>query len=303
MSFDSGIFQEELTDSEKSALAGHFSNADRPIFALTTPLQVDRGALMSRYSRSDKSMRRLFLDEFASNPNRGDEFYRRVLAEYGDDSVAELGEAQVAVENISNIAAKKIEDRRIGLSYLEKSSRYVPFDNKVKGFYRYYREPAIMKSRHADRFIQACDFSFETYSRAIQPMQSFLKEKLPISQFTFFDSKSGQDAQFDKLTAENDIKSAQRIYNSTIRSRALDQLRGLLPAATLTNVGITGNGRAFEYILTILFGSSLAELRSIATGLQDELSQVMPAFVRRANDKHGRSYQEYLEKTSREMRR
>ena len=65
-------------------------------------------------------MRRIFLDEFAKNPNRGEEFYKRVLLEYGDDSVAESGEAQVAVERISNIAAKKIEDRRVGLSYLEK---------------------------------------------------------------------------------------------------------------------------------------------------------------------------------------
>ena len=115
----------EFNEEEKSKLVGHFSNSDDSVFAITTPRQVDRGALMSRYSRTDKSMRRIFLDEFLSNENRGEEFYNKVLIEYGDDSVAELGIAQVAIEGISNIAVKKIEDRRIGLSYLEKSSRYV----------------------------------------------------------------------------------------------------------------------------------------------------------------------------------
>ena len=116
---------DEFSDSEKGVLAKHFSNVNDSVFAIITPKQVDRGALMSRYSRTDKSMRRIFLDEFLQNESRGEEFYNRVLLEYGDDSVAELGEAQIAIEGLSNIAVKKIEDRRIGLSYLEKSSRYV----------------------------------------------------------------------------------------------------------------------------------------------------------------------------------
>jgi thymidylate synthase ThyX len=132
--------EEPFSEKEREILLSHFTNSDKPIFAIISPKQVDRGALMSRYSRSDKSMRRIFLEEFANNPNRGDEFYKRVLLEYGDDSVAELGEAQVAIEYVSNIAAKKIEDQRIGLSYLEKSSRYVSFDKKINGQYKYLKE-------------------------------------------------------------------------------------------------------------------------------------------------------------------
>lgn len=98
----------DFSDKEKSILDQHFSNSDKHVFAITTPRQVDRGALMSRYSRSDKTMRKIFLDEFATNTNRGSEFYNKILSEYGDDSVAELGEAQIAVEWISNIAAKKL---------------------------------------------------------------------------------------------------------------------------------------------------------------------------------------------------
>ena len=103
--------QEKFSASERKKLLKHFSNIDDSVFVITTPKQVDRGALMSRYSRTDKTMRRIFLDEFLKNQNRGEEFYKRVLLEYGDDSVAELGSAQIAIEGLSNIAVKKIEER------------------------------------------------------------------------------------------------------------------------------------------------------------------------------------------------
>ncbi len=295
--FDSNVFLDSFTEEEKSILKIHFSNVDGQVFAITTPRQVDRGALMSRYSRTDKTMRRVFLDEFARNPNRGEEFYRRVLLEYGDDSVAELGEAQVAVEGISNIAAKKIEDRRVGLSYLEKSSRYVAFNQKIGGYYRYAREDRIMSSSHADRYVEACDHSFDTYSKSIQPLQSFLKEREPIEHFSFFDSLSQKEVPFGSLREDKDIEAARRVYNMSIKAKALDILRGLLPASAMTNIGITGNGRAFEYLLTLMYGSKLKEIRSIASQLFDELNSLIPSFIRRANDKYGQALQEYTSKT------
>jgi thymidylate synthase ThyX len=286
-----------FTEEEKASLVGHFTNADKCVFAITTPRQVDRGALMSRYSRTDKSMRRIFLDEFAKNPNRGEEFYRKVLLEYGDDSVAELGEAQVALEGISNIAAKKIEDRRIGLSYLEKSSRYVPFDQKISGMYRYLREKGIMLSRHADRYLAACDLAFDTYSKSLPVVIKSLQEHEPIDKFSFYDSSLQKERRFGDLSDQKDTDTAKRIYRATIRAKALDLLRGLLPASTLTNVGITGNGRAFEYLLTIMQSSGLAELCTLAEQLFTELNGVIPSFIRRANDKHGREMQSYFAKT------
>ena len=295
--FDSSVLLDSFTEEEKSILKIHFSNVDGQVFVITTPRQVDRGALMSRYSRTDKTMRRIFLDEFTKNPNRGEEFYRRVLLEYGDDSVAELGEAQVAVEGISNIAAKMIEDRRVGLSYLEKSSRYVAFNQKVGGYYRYAREDNIMSSSHADRYIEACDRSFDTYSKSIQPLQEFLREREPIERFTFFDSMSQKEAPFGNLIADKDIDAARRIYSMTIKAKELDILRGLLPASTMTNIGITGNGRAFEYLLTLMYGSKLREIKSIAVQLFNELNAVIPSFIRRANDKYGQALQEYTAKT------
>lgn len=283
----------EFSNSEKENLLKHFSNVDDSVFAIISPRQVDRGALMSRYSRTDKSMRKIFLDEFLQNENRGEEFYNKVLLEYGDDSVAELGEAQIAIEGLSNIAVKKIEDRRIGLSYLEKSSRYVTWDKKINGEYKFYREPEIMNSKYADQYLEACNLDFEVYSKNIQPVINYMQEREPIQNQKFRNSK-GVDVLFSKLTDEEEIKSSTRIYNATIRAKALDILRGILPASTLTNVGITGNGRAFEYLLTILYSSNLQEEKILADKIHRELNTTIRSFVRRADDNHGKALQKYL---------
>ena len=284
----------EFSIKEKKILSDHFSNTEGNVFAIITPRQVDRGALMSRYSRTDKSMRRIFLDEFLKNKSRGEEFYNRVLLEYGDDSVAELGEAQIAIEGLSNIAVKKIEDRRIGLSYLEKSSRYVAWNKKENGKYRFYRDPEIMKSRFADMYEDSCNFSFDIYSKNIEPMVNYVREKYPIEKYSFKDSRDGKEKLFSKLKNESDIKSANMIYRGSTKAKALDILRGLLPASTLTNVGITGNGRAFEYLLTVLGSSELKEEQDLASKIKKELDTTIKSFVRRADDKYGKAFQKYL---------
>jgi len=283
----------EFSDTEKEILSKHFSNVEDSVFAVITPKQVDRGALMSRYSRSNKSMRKIFLDEFLQNENRGEEFYNRVLLEYGDDSVAELGEAQIAIEGLSNIAVKKIEDRRIGLSYLEKSSRYVAWDKKVNGEYKFFKEPDIMNSKYADMYVESCNLDFDVYSKNIQPMISYIQERELIDSQKFKNSQ-GEEVSFSRLSSEEDIKSATRIYNATTKAKALDILRGILPASTLTNVGITGNGRAFEYLLTILYSSSLQEERVLASKIHRELDTTIKSFVKRADDKYGKVLQKYL---------
>lgn len=284
----------EFSESEKEILSKHFSNTGGSVFAIITPRQVDRGALMSRYSRTDKSMRRVFLDEFVQNENRGEEFYNRVLLEYGDDSVAELGEAQIAIEGISNIAVKKIEDRRIGLSYLEKSSRYVSWEKKVNGEYKFYKDADIMNSRYADSYIESCNLDFDVYSKNIQPMISYTQEREPIGKQRFKNS-SGEEVSFADLKNEDDVKSATRIYNATIKAKALDILRGILPASTLTNVGVTGNGRAFEYLLAILYSSNLKEESELAKKIHSELDTTISSFVKRADDIHGKAMQGYLD--------
>jgi thymidylate synthase ThyX len=291
------MYQENFTFDEKQKLESHFSNSDRAVFVIITPNQVDRGALMSRYSRTDKTMRRIFIDEFLSNPNRGTEFYNKVLLEYGDDSVAELGTAQCAIEWISNIGAQKIEDHRIGLSFLEKSSRYVAFDKKVNGVYKYHRDKKIMSSSFADNFIRSCDLSFETYSKNIAPMQNYLKEKIPIGDLYFYNSTGNSETPFNHLSNLEDIENAKKIYNSTIKAKALDILRNLLPSSTLTNLAITGNGRAFEYLLFHVLYSDLDEIRDIGNQLYGELEKYIGPFIKRSKDKYSVLYNDYLIKT------
>src|SRR2546427_12602400 len=98
---------EEFTEDERAVLAPHFTNLDGPVFALIGLPEVVKGALFARYSRSPKSLRRLFLDEFleqsggpaaaaAIGTTRADQLYERVLSEYGDDSVAQLGGVHLA---------------------------------------------------------------------------------------------------------------------------------------------------------------------------------------------------------------
>ena len=284
----------EFSIKESKVLSKHFSNTDKEVFAIITPQQVDRGALMSRYSRTDKSMRRVFLDEFLKNKNRGEEFYSKVLLEYGDDSVAELGGAQIAIEGLSNIAVKKIEDRRIGLSYLEKSSRYVAWNKKENGKYRFYRDSKIARSKFNDMYEETCNFSFETYSKNIESMTKYIREKYPIEKYSFRNSENKKETKFSKLKNKEDIKSANIIYKGSTKAKALDILRGLLPASTLTNVGITGNGRAFEYLLTILSSSNLDEERELASKMKKELNSTIKSFVGRVDDKYGKTFQKYL---------
>jgi thymidylate synthase ThyX len=288
------VLPEKFSSADKKILLEHFSNTDDSVFAVTTPQQVDRGALMSRYSRTDKSMRRVFLDEFLSNKKRGEQFYTRVLIEYGDDSVAELGAAQIAVEGLSNIAVKKIEDRRIGLSYLEKSSRYVAWNKKENGSYKFYKDSKIMESNFAEAYINSCNLDFDVYSKNIEPMINYIREKFPIEKYTFNDSK-GIEKPFTKLKNDDDIKSAGIIYRGSTKAKALDILRGILPASTLTNVGITGNGRSFEYLLTILFSSELEEEQVLAKKIKQELEFTIKSFVRRSDDKYGKALQNYLQ--------
>src|SRR5216684_2751316 len=268
----------EFNRAEAAVLGRYFTNLDRPVFARLNLPEVVKGALFSRYSRTEKSLRRVLLDEFINQPDSGfeeltgstgaaddmvavrraEEFYERVLVGYGDDSVAELAGAHVAVERTSTLAAKALEDSRIGISPLEKSTRYVRFDRPgPDGRFLYHRGPELA---HPD-YEPAADLLFETYSALIEPLTRAIRERFPIEE------------------VETD-----RAWKAATRAKALDMLRGLLPAGTLTNLGLFGNGRAFEYLITKLAAHELPECRTLATDLHRELSLVIPAFVKRALD-------------------
>jgi thymidylate synthase ThyX len=295
---------EEFTEDEQKSLAAFFTNLDEPIFGLKLPQEV-AGALFSRYSRSTKSLRRTFLDEFLGDPElslrdllggqapqseqsgalkKARAFYDRVLIGYGDDSVAQLGGAHIACERISNLAAKTLEDARIGIAPLEKSTRYVRFDQKdPDGQYLFYLEPRILASTHHKAYLDLMNLLFETYSRQIEPMMDFVKRSLPIDEIQLRHPQTGGTVSYQEAKKDDKLKKwAETAYRSTVRTHACDVLRGYLPAATLTNVGFYGSGQAFEYLLTKLYSHELTEAKDLATAIHLELNHLIPSFVKRA---------------------
>ena len=294
----------EFSADEQKALSPFFTNLDRSVFGLKLPQEV-AGALFSRYSRSTKSLRRTFFDEFLGDPELGLKdllggqtsasdnsaalkkaraFYDRVLVGYGDDSVAQLGGAHIACENISNVAANLLEDARIGIAPLEKSTRYVRFDQKDSaGNYLYYREPQIMKSKYRDAYLEVMNLLFDTYSRQMEPMLEFVAKSLPIDQLEVRDPTSGKAVSYEEARRDEKLKRwAETAYRATVRAHACDVLRSYLPAATLTNVGLFGVGQAFEYLLTKLYSNKLSEAKDLAGAMHGELNQLIPSFVKRA---------------------
>lgn len=288
---------ESFAAEERRALAPYFSNLDRPVFALRNLPEVVKAALFARYSRSPKSLRRLFLDEFLGpgpgpHPNpppspeavtgegtgvgvvRSERLFERVLAEYGDDSVAQLGGAHLAVEGASNVLTKALEWGRL-MAYLEQSTRYISYTQRDAGRWRYHRPAEISGTRLEERFAAALDRSFEVYESSIEPAIAHCESRLP--------------------PAAGGTPGARR---AAARAQALDALRGLLPAATTSNVGLFGSGQAYEMLIMRLRAHPLAEVRQCAEAIRAELEQVIPAFLTRVDrPDRGRAWSEYLAQT------
>jgi thymidylate synthase ThyX len=295
---------EDFSPTIQQRLAPFFTNLTESIFGLKLPQEV-AGALFSRYSRSNKSLRQIFLDEFLSNadfllqPTSGNqtaateqsdalrkarEFYDRVLIGYGDDSVAQLGGAHVACEQISNVAAKLLEDARIGIAPLEKSTRYVRFDQKgADGEFLFYKEPKIMASAHRDEYLTVMRLLFSTYAAQMEPMIALVRKSLPIDTVEWKHPQTGEPLTYREANKDDQLRRwADTAYRSTVRAQACDILRSYLPAATLTNVGIFGVGQAFEHLLNKLYSHALSEAQGIASGIHTSLNQLIPSFVKRA---------------------
>lgn len=279
---------EEFSAAEAEVLRRYFTNLDGPVFALVNLPEVVKGALFARYSRSAKSLRRLFLDEFVGDLDvsgdhgvdatvgltRAEELYERVFFEYGDDSVAQLGGVHLACEQASNILTKVLEWGRL-MSYLEQSTRYIAYDSRLGGRYRYFRDPAVMASRLGTRYVGEMDRMFDAYSDVVGAVTDHVRAAVP---------KDPADTDF--------------VYRQATRAKALDATRGMLPAASLSNVGIYGTGQAYEALLLRMRAHPLPEARAYADLMLEELRKVIPSFLRRVDlpDRGGR-WSDYLADT------
>ena len=275
---------ESFSPAEQLQLAQYVTNTKRPVFVLTNLPEVIKGALFSRYSRSTLGLRTLLLREFLQNDEAGfqapttsqdsrlaltkaQSFYDRILDGYGDDSIGELGGAHLALEQVSILATKVLEDARIGGSPLEKSTRYVSFAQQINGDFQFYKDPRVLASAHAELYLETNRELFRTYAKLIEPVRDYLRKVLP-----------PEPAQ------------PQAAYERSIRARGFDLLRGLLPASTLTNMGVFGNGRFFEGLLIRLRLQTLQEFQNLASAAEQELQQVIPSFIRRADPTHRHFY-------------
>jgi thymidylate synthase ThyX len=282
---------ETFTPDEAVLIAPYFTNLDQPIFALVNLPETVKGALFARYSRSSKSLRRLFLDEFldrtASGPaavtstagaSRAERLYEKVFNEYGDDSVAQLGGVHLAVEHASNVLTKILERGRL-MAYLEQSTRYIPYTDRPGGAWRYLVPAELDGHPLRASFVETLDLIFETYARWIDPMRAWFERRYP---------KSPGDAE--------------AVHRSAIRAKALDTLRGILPAATQSNLGLYGTGQAYEALLLRMRAHPLREAQTAAGAILAELRQVIPAFLTRVDhpDRGGR-WSAYLADTRRRV--
>lgn len=295
---------DEFTESQIKILEHFVTSTSGDIFVLRNLPEVIKGALFSRYSRSTLGLRSLLLKEFILNEDtafstivgkytdseaadqmvaiqKAQNFYDRILDGYGDDSIGELGGAHLAIEKVSMLAAKVIEDCRIGGSPLEKSTRYIYFDQKVDGHYLFYHEPVLMTSAYRDLYVETCTHLFDTYSKLIPPLTAKIEEG------------------FSK-----DPTISKAAYTAALRAKVLDCLRGLLPASAMTNMGVFGNGRFFEALLQKLNSHNLAEMQEIGKKSYQELSKVIPSFIRRADPKHkhAQGFSQFFEAMQGELR-
>jgi len=276
---------ETFSDGERQALEPYFTNLDGPVFALHNLPEVVKGALFARYSRSPKSLRRLFLDEFLDHVpavteatevglQRAQQLYERVFDEYGDDSVAQLGGAHLACEGASNLLTKVLEWGRL-MAYLEQSTRYITYNDRVGGRWKYLVPAEIEHTELRQAYVECLDHAFETYARLIEPLEQYYRGRYP-----------------------KDRGDPEVVYHRTIRAKALDTLRGLLPAATQSNVGLFGTGQAYEALLLRMRVHPLEEVRHYADLMLAELRKVIPSFLKRVDrpDRGGR-WSEYLKET------
>lgn len=274
---------EVFSDEEASILSRYFTNLDSPVFALVNLPEVVKGALFARYSRSPKSLRRLFLDEFVEDlpdadanslsvgSSHAESLYEKIFVEYGDDSVAQLGGVHLACEQASNVLTKVLEWGRL-MSYLEQSTRYINYDARLGGRFRYFRDLEILNGPYGTRYVGDMDRMFDTYTDLV-----------------------GRVTDHVRRTVHKGINDSDFVYRQATRAKALDAVRGVLPAAALSNVGIYGSGQAYEALLLRMRSHPLPEARHYAELMLTELRKVIPSFLRRVDiPERGGKWSAYL---------
>jgi len=280
-----------FSNEEEFFLKPFFTNLDKSVYALTLLPPELVGALVSRASRSKDDLRIVFLNDFIkpfldtpsgqafyqfskffhqypyevlfANP-KAREFYLKWLADYGDDSIAQMSGVHLVFSSLSQIAIKHFENQRIGLAPIEKSTRYVDFSEKINNHFLYLTPPEIKKLNLEKEYESLMDQVFNFYIQASTTYLDFLKKKYP--------------------------NEKERV----LKTKVYDEVRRILPLSTLSQVAFFGNGQAFEYLINRSLAHPLEEIRWAGKMAYEELIKIIPAFLRRIEKPETQDYQRYL---------
>ena len=184
------------------------------------------------------------------------DFHERWVLGYGHASVAEHAVVHLAVENISRLACDGLEDNRLA-SYTEKSSRYQVIDADC------FHTPAELDGHPALKreYEATCPHLFAVYQQLIDGCIEYLRGVHP---------KRGRESD--------------AAYHLRLRRIATDGCRSVLPAATLTNVGVTANARTLEHGISKLMSSELAEERQLGESVREQGRAVTPTLIKYADE-------------------
>ncbi|MFN3476547.1 MAG: FAD-dependent thymidylate synthase [Candidatus Methylomirabilales bacterium] len=287
--------EKPLTPEEIAILSPYVTNVDKPIFALKNLPEEVVAVLFAYYSRSKETLRRNLLkllqekdvdleertptlslppggegkgeEELKEAKAKARQFHEKWVVGYGHASVAEHAVVHLAIEDVSIITTKIIEDMRLA-AYTEKSTRYVIFEED-----KFYCPPVLLRSPYASLYRETAHFLLKTYVSLFPQVIEHVKAEYP--------RKPDQ---------------SERAYDSACRAKACDILRYIIPAGTLTNLGMTINGRALEHLLTKLFSHPLEEAREIAQLMKEEALKIIPTLIKYAD------YNAYMAETDQAMR-
>jgi thymidylate synthase ThyX len=193
---------------------------------------------MARYSRSALSMAES-INELTAE--QAENFLNTFYFEYGHRSIADMAHLAIALEDISILAAMRVVDEQLWDGQ-ERSTRYQVFK---RGSYVVPKDIQGDQDIHK-RFIQTCDSLFETYETITRELVEILTEKY-----------------------ERPDGVPNGAYRRSLRARAFDVSRGLLPVATKTSVGQIVSARVLENQITRLLSDDVDEVCEIGSEMRD----------------------------------
>ena len=333
-------YVERFSEDEKRILGHFFTNMDSPVYGLTNMSNEVQAGLITRYSRSSKSVRRMMLDEFLKDKDgyyeglegylgaldsmkkfkvggpRASELFGKVLAQYGDDSVADLASDSVIFDGVDQIQAKLLEDSRLA-GYIEKSTRYVDFTKKVvidnegfiigtsdtEGSYLYKIYPTVLDSSVANQYVSTMDSLFDSMKQMLKEVRKILRERSPLEEQVLEITVGGKRmpvkyADIDALPgikdAEAEKEKYRKAYNESVRAQSFDIARGLLPAATITNLGWHSTYRTFRHSIIKMLGDQYLPINDTARLAYKQLEAMGKPLIEDISGRHGEEEMEHV---------